>query len=68
MQPTSFQVASRANQTDFKRLLRVTIVLGLLVTLIGIAALGTKAGSVAANETINPHSSSIEFSNGMPLP
>jgi hypothetical protein len=68
MQPTSFQVASRTDQSDFKRLLRVTIFLSLLVALIGVAALGTKAGSVAANETVSPHSSSIEFSNGMPLP
>jgi hypothetical protein len=73
MQQTSFfHVADRAGQSILNRLLRVIIFLGLLATLIGIAALGTKAGGAAANESpgslSSPGAYSSELSNGMPLP
>jgi len=57
MQQSSFQVASRTDQSDFKRPLRISIFLVLLLALVGIAALGTKANRVATNEVAGPFSS-----------
>ena len=77
MQQSSFQVASRSDQSGFKRLLPIGIFLVFLLALLGIAALGAKTNRVAANEVASPASSrgaalatsySSEFSNGMPLP
>ncbi len=77
MQQTSFQVASKTNQSDFKRLLRIVAFLCVLAGLVGISALDTEISGGAQDETAGPPSSagaafaishSSEFSNGMPLP
>ena len=77
MQQSSFQVASRAKQLDFKQVIRILISLALLLALVGVVAFGTKANRVAADEAAGPIAAggaalatpySSEFSNGMPLP
>lgn len=74
MQQSYFEVASKTDQPNFKRLFRISIFLMLLLAIVGIAALGTRANRVAASEvagSIYPGATlavSNEFSNGMPLP
>jgi hypothetical protein len=76
MQQSSFQVASRTDQSDFKRPLRIIIFLSLLLAVVGIAALGIRANRAATNEAAGSSSRgaapatsySSQFSDGMPLP
>jgi hypothetical protein len=77
MQQTSFQITSKTNQLDFKRLLRIVAFLGLLAALASIFVLGAKASRVEPIETagaLSPAAAAFAtslssgFSNGMPLP